>query len=248
MKTFILSSLFFLYAIGFAQEAPCTKGDCQNGYGFYYNKATGDVYHGFYQNGLYNGVGYSQNKASDYYYSNFKEGKPNGFTVYDEGEGRTSGLFDKGIKIGDHIREVRSPQGFSRELISYDQGQVLSRKTFTPQDIADATCISGDCINGYGIYFQNNTIISGKFEGGRFTYGEMMHIQTKTSDFFMPPVETEQQTPYFKFSITMTDNGANEAAYISVGPKADGQYILVNMKQNNFVGALFKDNQLVERY
>ena len=75
-----------------------------------------------------------------------------------------------------------------------------------------------------------------------------MHIDTKTSDFFMPPVETEQQTPYFKFSITMTDDGANEAAYISVGPKANGQYILVNMKQNNFVGALFKDNQLVERY
>ena len=188
MKTFILSSLFFLCTVSFAQEAPCTKGDCQNGYGFYYNKATGDVYHGFYQNGLYNGVGYSQNKASDYYYSNFKEGKPDGFTVYDEGEGRTSGLFDKGIKIGDHIREVRSPQGFSRELISYDQGQVLSRKTFTPQDIADATCITGDCINGYGIYFQNNTIISGKFEGGRFTYGEMMHISTNSPSSERPPI------------------------------------------------------------
>ncbi len=248
MKTLLYYSFFLCCALSFAQTSPCSKGDCQNGYGFYYNKETGDLYHGFFKGGTYNGVGYSQNAKNDYFWSNFKEGKPNGFTVYDDGQGRTWGNFTLGIKIGDHVREIRKQGGIQRELITYENGVEVSRKMHSPAEITEATCISGDCSNGYGIYYQNRTLISGKFEEGAFRAGEMVHIDTNTSDFFMPPVETSYETPYFKYSITGTDNGTNEAAYMSIGPKANGEYVLVNLKQNLFAAAMFKDNQMIERF
>ncbi|WP_442845617.1 hypothetical protein [Leeuwenhoekiella sp. H156] len=248
MKTLLFSSLLLFGALSFAQTGPCSKGDCQNGYGFYYKKETGDLYHGFYKNGAYNGVGYTQNAKNDYYWSQFKDGKVNGFTVYDEGQGRTWGTFVNGVKTGDHVREIRKQGGIQRELITYENGAEISRKMHSPAEITEATCISGDCTNGYGIYYQNRTLISGKFEDGSFRAGEMVHIDTNTSDFFMPPVETTYTNSYFKYSITGTDNGTNEAGYMSIGPKANGEYVMLNLKQNLFAAALFKDNQMIERF
>ncbi len=248
MKTFILSSLFFLCAVSFAQESPCSKGDCQNGYGFYYNKETGEMYHGFFKEGKYNGVGYTENKDHDYWWSNFKDGKAEGFTVYDEGEGRTWGVFSQGLKIGDHVREVRGNGGVQRELIAYENGKEVSRKMFTHQQITEATCISGDCKNGFGMYYQNRTLIIGKFTDGLFTVGEMFNVDNNSSDFFMPPNEVEQVNPYFKVVVAQTDNGVNEFGYMAIGPKANGEYVLINAKQNLFAAARFKDNEMVERF
>tara|TARA_B100002049_G_scaffold184977_1_gene141954 strand:+ start:350 stop:1096 length:747 start_codon:yes stop_codon:yes gene_type:complete len=248
MKTLILSSLFFLCAVSFAQETPCSKGDCQNGYGFYYNKETGEMYHGFFKDGKYNGVGYTENKAHDYWWSNFKDGKIDGFTVYDEGEGRTWGVFEQGVKIGDHVREVRGDGGVQRELIAYDNGKEISRKMYTHQQITESTCISGDCNNGFGMYYSQRKLVIGKFVKSLFLVGEMYHVDSNSSDFFMPPNEVELNTPYFKVVLEPTDNGVNEYGYIAIGPEANGEYVLINAKQNLFAAAIFKDNQVVDRY
>ncbi|MAW95303.1 MULTISPECIES: hypothetical protein [unclassified Leeuwenhoekiella] len=248
MKTLLLSSLLLCCALSFAQTDACSKGDCKNGYGFYYDKGTGEFYHGFYKDGAYNGVGYTQNAKNDYYWSTFKDGKPNGFTVYGEGQGRTWGHFENGVKTGDHIREIRGNEGLQREVITYNQGTEVSRKTYTQGEIQEGTCISGDCANGFGMYYQNRTLIFGKFKDYKFIEGEMMHIDSRTSDFFKTPVETSFETPYFKYSITGTDNGTNEAGYMSIGPKANGEYVMLNLKQNLFAAALFKDNQMIERF
>ncbi len=251
MKNVLLGSFIFLTGLFLtAQEADpsCMSGDCKNSFGSYYDEAVGIVYHGFYLEGAPHGVGYGQSPNGNYYLSKYDHGKPDGFTVYNEGGGRTSGVYINGLKYGDHVRNADTETEIVREVLSYYHGALSSRKTYTAQKNADSACIAGDCDNGFGMLNNAGFLIIAQWKDQQIVHGEMLNIETGVREFFMPPVETEYVTPYFKVTVGPDKEGFKEVGAIYIGPKLAGEYVFVNATTAAVGAGIFKNDELVKKF
>ena len=250
MKKLIILSIYLAFSLHVsAQDRPCMQGDCKNEYGSYYNEQTSVVYHGFFKDGIYNGVGYHQNAKGSYYLSQFKNMMPTGFTVYDEGGGRTSGLYINGLKSGPHVRIVKNGRVFTREVLNYEKGFLLNRKTYSTPETPNSPCLAGTCENGFGILHNQGMLLIGIFNNKRLAYGEFLQLSNGNSEFFIVPSQDKISSPYFKVSLIQQQGGSvQEVAATYKGRDVDGQYIVVNASTGQTGGALFKDNELVKKY
>jgi hypothetical protein len=251
MKSVFLGSLILItYLTSYAQEVDpsCMSGDCQNSFGSYYDEAVGVVYHGFYLDGSPHGVGYGQSPNGNYYLSKYEHGTPDGFTVYNEGGGRTSGVYVDGRKSGNHVRNADTDTEIVREVMSYYHGALATRKTYTASKNADSACIAGDCDNGFGMLNNSGFLIIAEWKDQQIVHGEMLNIQTGVREFFMPPVEVEYVTPYFKVTVAPEEVGFKEIAAMYIGPKLAGEYLFVNISTAAVGAGIFKDDELVKRF
>lgn len=249
MKTPILIMISLAFSLQvFAQDDACMQGDCKNEYGSYYNEQTSVVYHGFYKDGIYNGVGYHQNSKGHYYLSQFKNGMPNGHTIYDEGENRTSGFFKDGLKNGLHVRAVSNEPTYAREVLNYANGVLVNKTTYSTSVDTPGPCLAGKCDNGFGILKTQGMMLFGSFENNRMVSGEFMQTPSKVSEFFVMPTQDSMGTPYFKVSLYPQQGSIQEVAATYIGRKLDGEYIVVDATTGQTGGAIFKDDQVLKKY
>lgn len=249
MKTLILITISLAYSLTvFAQDDACMAGNCKNEYGSYYNEQTSVVYHGFYKDGIYNGVGYHQNAKGHYYLSQFKNGMPNGYTIYDEGGNRTSGFYIDGLKSGLHVRMVSNEPTYTREVLNYAKGVLLDRKTYSASENPTGPCLAGKCDTGFGILKTQNMMLFGNFANSRMVSGEFMQTPSKVSEFFVMPTQESMNTPYFKVSLYPQQGSIQEVAATYIGRKLDGEYVVVDPTTGQTGGAIFKNDQVVKKY
>ncbi|MGB5981515.1 MAG: hypothetical protein WBG46_05165 [Nonlabens sp.] len=256
MKTTIQFVLTCFLFISFsnsskAQASPskCEIGDCQNGYGYYYDKENnGEIYHGFYKDGKFHGVGYRQDSKGQYFLSQFENGLPNNYTVYAEAGMMMGGMYTNGLKTGVHIGLADAGGKVQRLAITYVQGKEVGRKMYLPKK-STTTCLAGDCESGFGIKAEGGMLISGVFEYGDFVHGQIYNVKEGNFQMFKAPSMENMQAPYFKYEeIPTPENTRIQVAKISIGSKDNGQYIMINYEAGQMGAALFKDHQLVKKY
>jgi hypothetical protein len=251
MKLILMGSLIVVSSwFSKAQEIDpaCMVGDCKTEYGTYFNEETGEVYHGFFENGFYNGVGYRQNGQGYYYMSQFKDGKPNGYTVYNEGGGRTYGLYIDGLKYGSHFRTIEEAAIPTREVINYHQGVLLDRKTYVATPEVAGNCIAGGCKNGFGMARENDLVVIGMFKDNKWIQGEMINLTSGFSQFLTMPAPENMSKPFFKVSLYPDGESVQEVAAMYIATKLNGQYVTVNATTAATGGAIFKDDEPVKKF
>ena len=248
MKRIVLITFLSLLSLfAKAQEGDsCQAGDCKNGYGYSFNVNSKDMYHGFYKDAVFEGIGYHQLPGGNWYFSNFKSGMPNGFTVYNEGEGTVCGVFENNQKIGPHIKILNSADKVERELLIYTKGQLTASKLFAGEANTENPCLAGNCDTGFGILKSDDTLMSGIFKDGLFVQGEVQLLAYNVSEYYKPPTLDQSLEPYFKYFKRLTPNGVEEAAHMTRGSRADGQFILINASTNALKAALFEDGEPVK--
>lgn len=249
MRTVTLITIFIAFTFNcFGQDTSCVIGDCKNEYGSYFNQETSEVYHGFFKDGFYNGVGYRQNSQGYYYLSDFKDGKPNGYTVYNEGGGRTSGMYIEGLKYGSHVRNVENGELISREVINYHKGVLLDREMYTIPIDAKAPILAGNVEDGFGIAIENGMMMFGIFKEKQIIHGEFFQIETGVSEFFIMPTQETIAQPYLKIGLYPQEEGVQEIVANFIGRKIEGQYVVVNATNGQVGGAIFKDDEMVKKF
>jgi hypothetical protein len=249
MKKLLLSAVLTLIsAIGFTQTeqvqatGPCLSGDCQNGYGYYYNETTQIVYVGWFKDGLYDGPGYSQNPDGSYVFSDFTKGKADGYSVYEFGQGKGSGMFVMGVKQGDHFLERKSAT-MARMLVSYKDDVITAEKL---QEITTLTeigeCMSGDCMNGFGIKRQaNDKVLIGVFKAGALVYGEDLNPFTQVSSF-------KEYVTGSTFEYRYYNKDGIEIAGDYKDDKRNGRTIMLKLSEGVVQGAITEEGNVVKRF
>lgn len=225
----------------------CTTGDCKEDYGFYSNPEKG-LYHGFYKSGNYNGIGYNQTVQGTYYFSEFKDGKPNGYTVYNETGNTTGGMFVNGVKEGVHIEFPVIPNTVKRIAITYEKGKELNRETLTAAKPGANPCIAGDCENGFGIKFDGSMLVSAVWEFGDMVHGQVVNVREGVEKIFMAPDMENAQANYFMYENVPVQEGKLEVASMYKAGQPDGQYIVLNLAAGQMGAAIMKEGETVKKY
>ena len=249
MKT-LLTSFYFITLSIFSTSTyaqTCQNGDCKNGYGMI-NHENVELYHGFFTDGKYDGIGYLQNAKGAYYMSQFKNGKINGYTVYNETGNTTGGIFVNGVKEGIHIEFPIIPKTIKRIAITYENGKEVSRETLVGNFKTPNPCKAGDCDNGFGIKMDGMVLTTGVFEFGDFKHGHIVNLREGVEKMFLSPGIDATQANYFVYENVPVEKGKLEVASIYKAGKNNGQYIVVNMALGQMGAALFKDGEQIKRY
>ncbi|MCI2228065.1 hypothetical protein MC378_02715 [Polaribacter sp. MSW13] len=249
-KASLLLILFlFFQSLIYSQNGICEGGNCKNGFGHHYIKTTNEIYHGYFKDAKYNGIGmYSNNEGM--YYSQFTNGKMNGYTVYYQKGNISAGNFINGIKNGVHFINADKQGSIDRIVVTYEKGKELSReflKVTSENFNSGKDCISGDCDNGNGIFLikAQNVLVIGKFEKNAMVEGEYLNIQYGESDYFAVPKDLTN--PYFKFSkLPMKEGGLLEIAAMYITSKKNGQAVMYQTKSKEISGVIYKNDELVK--
>lgn len=142
--------LYITLLVSFASlEAQCLEGNCIDGTGTYQYK-TGSTYVGEFRHGVRNGHGSLFYKDGSKYQGGWIDDQPGGYGVeyFADGSSR-AGEWKKGRYVG----ELVSATGFA------EKGGKLTKNR--------KGCVSGDCVNGQGIYIhQNGAVYVGEFSKG----------------------------------------------------------------------------------
>lgn len=140
--------LLFLLTLAIQLQAQCISGDCQNGKGAYVLPG-GAKYIGEFQNGEITGKGNCYYPDGSWYQGDWLKGYPHGkgVMVYPGGK-REEGTWRKG-----HL--VKEEEVSSEEFVI--KGREANKEG----------CITGDCINGQGIYiYPSGAVYIGEFRNG----------------------------------------------------------------------------------
>lgn len=243
MKNLILTAtLTLISVIGFSQtEGPCLSGDCKEGYSYYYNETTQIVYIGWYKDGLYDGPGYLQNPDGSFVFSDFTKGKIDGYSFYNFGKGKGSGIFEMGVKQGNHFLEHNS-QTMARKLITYKDDVAISEKVYEVSADNTSDCMTGDCENGFGIKRQaQDKILVGEFKNGVLMYGEDLNPYTQVSSFKVSSVETTFEYRYYnKDGIEIAGDYSNN--------DRNGRTVILKLSEGILQGAITENGKVVKRF
>lgn len=248
-KLILLTFLVFFTFSANSQNGICEGGDCKNGYGNYYDKATNEIYNGYFSNGKFNGVSQYSNKDG-FYYSYFIDGKMNGFTAYYQNGKFYVGMFKNGIKEGVHIQNTDVGNTLNRAMITYSNGKEISREDLLVNSEifkSGRDCLSGNCSNGNGIAIlkAQSLLLIGKFENSRLVLGEYLALKSGDAQFFASPKDVSK--PYFKFEkMRMKDGGFLELAGMYIRSKKNGQVIMYQTKSQKSNYGIYKDGKLVK--
>ena len=197
MKTSIIY-LFLLLTIGVsAQQTPvkvpqtnqaipekektgCVYGDCDNGWGkWQYNNG---YYSGFFKEGKRDGYGLYDWKEAGKYIGFWKNDTRSGYGVYFYNEGdEMSGNFENGELngFGKKYKDKKWEQGV------YEGGTLKTKHDFYTNN-KDVGCVAGDCDNKYGRYkWANGDVYTGFFKNGNMYMGTYKFANgDKYSGFF----------------------------------------------------------------
>lgn len=248
MKKIIFITSFILTSIlGFSQtnetqsKNPCISGDCQNGYSYYYNEITQVVYVGWYKDGLYDGPGYLQKPEGLYVFSNFNKGKIDGYSIYNFGKGKGSGMFKMGVKQGNHFLEHNS-QTMARMLITYKDDVIISEKLHEVAVDNKNACMSGNCMDGFGMKRQaEDKVWVGQFKNGNLIYGEDMNPYTQVSSFKMFSTETTFEYKFY-------NKGGIEIAGDFSNNERNGRTVMLKLSEGVFQGAITENGKVIKRF
>ncbi|MDP4822256.1 MAG: hypothetical protein NWR67_14700, partial [Saprospiraceae bacterium] len=148
---YIKSAILFVMLIlsSLVAGAQCLEGNCIDGVGTYQYK-TGSTYVGEFRLGVRNGHGSLFYRDGSKYQGDWKNDQPNGFGVEYMPDGSSrAGEWQKGRYVG----ALASAEGLAEK-----GGTVLRDQK---------GCVSGDCMNGKGIYIhQSGAIYVGDFADG----------------------------------------------------------------------------------
>lgn len=140
--------LVLLLTLALELQAQCVSGDCQNGEGAFL-LASGAKYIGAFQNGEITGKGNCYYEDGSWYQGDWLKGYPHGkgVKVYENGK-REEGIWRKG-----HL--VKEEEISAQEFII--KGREANKEG----------CVTGDCINGQGIYiYPSGAVYIGDFRNG----------------------------------------------------------------------------------
>lgn len=144
IRLLLIFSFFFFGMLGLAGQ--CISGNCEDGRGAFL-LADGSQYTGAFKNGLFNGIGNCLYKDGSEYEGEWKNGLPHGKGLQIQSDG--SSVFGRWVK-GELVESI--PQSSLR---------------FTQKSANKYGCISGDCVNGQGIYaFRSGALYIGEFQNG----------------------------------------------------------------------------------
>jgi len=144
----LITLLCLLLTLSISLSAQCISGDCQNGKGAFVLTG-GAKYVGDFQNGEITGKGSCYYEDGSWYQGDWLKGYPHGkgVKVYDNGK-REEGIWRKG-----HL--VKEEEISAQEFVI--KGREANKEG----------CVTGDCINGQGIYiYPSGAVYIGEFRGG----------------------------------------------------------------------------------
>ncbi|MQP24065.1 hypothetical protein GFJ94_03180 [Flavobacterium sp. LMO8] len=181
----------------------CIEGDCENGYGVYVNEK-GKVFKGIWKEKALEGVAQIINYTSgDRYIGETSRGYYHGIGIYLKSNGYVyfgSWNWNKSQGIGVAFKDGQVNKGYFKDgtfVKDQIQGAVAGIANI---DLSKKGCISGDCVNGYGIfvfddgavyfgtwknkqlegigsfYFNSGSVYCGEFKNGTFYgFGAIMY-------------------------------------------------------------------------
>lgn len=185
MKKLVTIVIYLFSIILFGQNnLTCATGNCKNGEGILQNSDFSIINAGIFNNGKLNGAGYKKEKNGNFYYSNFKEDLPTGFSIYYIGEGvKQHGVFKNGLKEGTHVLMYQDLSQYT--LINYKNDKEISRTNFTLDINKINQGCQGDCANGFGFMANGeDTLLLGFFKNTVFIRGEVINIAKNSSEFY----------------------------------------------------------------
>ncbi len=147
-----IKSIFLYFTLLFSfysLQAQCLEGNCIDGTGTFQYK-TGSSYVGAFKHGMRNGQGSLFYKDGSKYQGAWRDDQPYGYGVeyFPDGTSRAGEW-----KAGRYVGELAAGTGFAEKSGIVKKNQ--------------KGCVSGDCINGKGIYIhQNGAVYVGDFENG----------------------------------------------------------------------------------
>ncbi len=131
-------------------EPGCISGDCSSGYGVRVYDS-GDIYYGYFSDGIRSGSGVYLYADGDKYDGNFANNKRNGYGSYFWTDG---GIYYGNWKDGSQDGEGNylKPDG-TKQIGLFEKGSFKGTSSSTSSNTNLAsTCNFGDCNNGFGIY------------------------------------------------------------------------------------------------
>ena len=185
MKNLVtIIALLFTVTLFAQDQLICVSGSAKSGEGILKNTEETIFKAGIFNNEKLNGAGYKKEKNGNFYFSNFKDDLPTGFSVYFIGEGvKQHGVFKNGLKEGVHVLMFSDLTKY--DLITYQKDKEISRKNITVSlDKLKDGC-QGDCENGFGFKADGPEILLlGFFKNNAFIRGEIINIPNNSSEFY----------------------------------------------------------------
>jgi len=128
-------------------EPGCISGDCSSGYGVRIYDS-GDIYYGYFSDGVRSGSGEYLYADGDKYDGNFASNKRDGYGTYYWTDG---GFYVGNWKDGSQDGEgtYNKPDG-TKQIGYFDKGSY--KGTSSTSTNLTSTCLFGDCNSGFGIY------------------------------------------------------------------------------------------------
>lgn len=178
------NKLFLFFFIGFISLqtfSQCLSGDCYNGNSSYrfpngdiytgnyvnglqvgsgvYKYNSGEIYTGSFFNGMFKGYGEYKFPNGDVYSGSFLNGTYDGYGELKYASGRVDkGKWQNGNLVNDYNQISNAQKKGEPELVSNSNSNVVQQQN---------GCISGNCIDGYGIYyFSNGDYYKGDYVNG----------------------------------------------------------------------------------
>ena len=144
----------------------CLSGDCQNGWGT--RKFGGDVYEGFWKNGLKDGFGTYKWKNGSRYSGNWIVDKMSGLGHFYKG--------DTYEFVGEFINNKFDGFAFIKDnekisYVVYKEG-VLEKEINLTSNRDGTGCINGNCKDDIGLYaWESGNVFLGKWNNGKQFFG-----------------------------------------------------------------------------
>ena len=185
MKNLLTIAVLLLSGSIYSQDQMrCHLGSCETGEGISLNSDSTIVKIGIFVDKKLNGAGYLKEKNGNYYYSNFKNDVPSGFSVFYIGEGlKQHGKIQNGMKEGEHVIMYSDLTLYT--IVTYKNDKEVSRRDFTFDFNKMKEGCQGDCLNGFGIIPNGpETLLLGFFMDGIFVRGEVVNLISGSSEIY----------------------------------------------------------------
>ncbi len=172
----LLLNLSLLLIISYA-KAQCVKGNCENGFGIF-NFSNGNIYEGYFKNGLFNGIGQYFIGEDMIYKGEFLNDKMNGYGILSFSDGtRYFGKFNDKVLEGYVLFEDKN--GVNAFIFS---GGKATSEVSKIKNINNPKNCNGNCIDGFGeIKNSNDSKIQAIFKDGQAVLGNIQNKSTKYS-------------------------------------------------------------------
>lgn len=183
-KIITIAALLFTGLMYGQVDLQCVLGNCETGEGVSMNSDSTVVKVGIFEDKKLNGAGFHKDKNGHFYFSNFKNDIPDGFSIYYIGEGvKQHGAIKNGMKEGEHVILYSDLTVYS--IVTYKNNKEVSRKEFHFDFGKMKEGCQGDCVNGFGIVPSGpETLLLGFFVNSIFVRGEVVNLINGSSEIY----------------------------------------------------------------